>query len=73
MTARAQYNLDLAQNLIETLGAQRALHVAVQFAWYGVAEEIAIISKETGGIHRNQSIETREFEARWTRPMAPIS
>lgn len=30
----------LAQNLIETLGVEQALHVAQQYAWYGVVEEI---------------------------------
>jgi hypothetical protein len=32
---------DLARNLIQTLGAQRAAHVARQYCWYGVADEIA--------------------------------
>ncbi|MEQ9640802.1 MAG: hypothetical protein RIM84_12330 [Alphaproteobacteria bacterium] len=38
--------LDLARNLIETLGAQRAVHVAKQYCWYGVADEIARLSAQ---------------------------
>lgn len=30
----------LADNLIQTLGSDRAVHVANQFGWYGVADEI---------------------------------
>ena len=32
--------LDLARNLMQTLGTQRAVHVAKQYCWFGVAEEI---------------------------------
>jgi len=39
MTDRAK-NKDLALNLINTLGFQRALHVARQFGWRGVVREI---------------------------------
>lgn len=39
--------IDLARNLIQTLGAQRAVHVAKQYCWFGVAEEIARLSAQT--------------------------
>jgi hypothetical protein len=38
--------LDLARNLMQTLGAQRAVHVAKQYCWFGVAEEITRLSSE---------------------------
>lgn len=44
--------LDLARNLIETLGAQRAVHVAKQYCWYGVADEIARLSAQAANDDR---------------------
>lgn len=41
MSAIGEHHKALAYNLIETLGAERALDVASQYRWYGVAEEIA--------------------------------
>ena len=38
--------IDLARNLIQTLGAQRAVHVAKQYCWFGVAEEITRLSAQ---------------------------
>jgi len=40
MTVTGEHQQALARNLIETLGIDRALHVAYQYGWYGVAEEI---------------------------------
>jgi len=45
MASREQYNRELAFNLVETLGVQRARHVAVQYGWHAVAAEIAKIKK----------------------------
>jgi hypothetical protein len=41
MSVIGEHQRALARNLIETLGLDRALHVATQYGWYGVAEEIA--------------------------------
>jgi hypothetical protein len=38
--------IDLARNLMQTLGAQRAVHVAKQYCWFGVAEEITRLSAQ---------------------------
>jgi hypothetical protein len=43
MSAIGEHPKALARNLIETLGLDRALHVATQYGWYGVAQEIARI------------------------------
>ena len=68
MTARAQHDLDLANNLIETLGAQRAMHVAIQFAWYGVADEISMLAKRTAEISGQSGPDTGLAGIRWVRP-----
>jgi|GEM_PF-6508072 len=39
-TVAGEHQQALARNLIDTLGIDRALHVAYQYGWYGVAEEI---------------------------------
>jgi hypothetical protein len=41
MSAMLEHYQNLAHNLLETLGFDRALHVANQYGWYAVAEEIA--------------------------------
>ena len=46
-----QHYRDLALNLIETLGPQRGLHVAKQFSWYGVADEIVRLNRDVKTAH----------------------
>ena len=46
MATRAQHDRDLATNLIQTLGARRAMHAAEQYGWYGVAVAIQALRKE---------------------------
>ena len=41
MSSDTEHFQALADNLIQTLGCDRAAHVANQFGWYGVVEEIA--------------------------------
>ena len=41
MSSDTEHFQALADNLIQTLGSDRAVHVANQFGWYGVADEIA--------------------------------
>ena len=65
MTVRAQHDADLARNLIETLGAQRAMHVAIQFAWYGVAEEISVLAKNPSAAAEIRSDESPDPAVRW--------
>ncbi|HZD24732.1 MAG TPA: hypothetical protein VE631_00605 [Alphaproteobacteria bacterium] len=48
MTQTSEHNRAMARNLIDTLGHDRALHVANQFGWYQVAEEIARLSHTAG-------------------------
>ncbi len=48
MSGTVEHYQGLAQNLIETLGVEQALHVAKQYAWYGVMEEIYRLSGEAG-------------------------
>jgi|TARA_B100001971_G_scaffold171060_1_gene163272 hypothetical protein len=48
MTGTIEHYQGLAHNLIETLGVEQALHVAQQYAWYGVVEEIYRLSGEDG-------------------------
>lgn len=43
----------LAQNLIDTLGHDRALHVARQFGWYGVVEVIARQDHSVPGVRES--------------------
>jgi hypothetical protein len=45
MSAIGEHHKALAHNLIATLGPARALYIASQYRWYGVAEEIARVSK----------------------------
>lgn len=40
MSTDTEHFQALADNLIQTLGCDRAVHVANQFGWYGVADEI---------------------------------
>ena len=46
MSPTARHCHALAENLIETLGPDRAVHVANQFGWYGVAQEIALLCQK---------------------------
>ena len=41
MSVIGEHRKALARNLIDTLDPDRAIHVATQYGWYGVAEEIA--------------------------------
>lgn len=41
MASNGEQCEQLARNLIDTLGPERAVHVAHQFGWYGVVEEIS--------------------------------
>lgn len=41
----------LARNLIDTLGPDRAMHVAQQFGWYGVAAEISRLNRTPTRLH----------------------
>ena len=46
MSAILEHQKDLAHNLIDTLGFVRALHVANQYGWDAVAEEIMRLSPQ---------------------------
>lgn len=41
MSAIREHHKALARNLVEIMGPDNALHVAIQYSWYCVAEEIA--------------------------------
>ena len=46
MASQAEHDRDLAWNLMQTLGIQRAIHAAEQYGWYGVALAITELRKQ---------------------------
>ena len=42
MIARTRWDIRQARNLANTMGPWRAMHVAKQFGWHGVASEITV-------------------------------
>lgn len=52
MSTDTEHFQALADNLIQTLGSDRAVHVANQFGWYGVADEI--VRRQSGEAKRRE-------------------
>ncbi|MBM3516875.1 MAG: hypothetical protein FJX56_03100 [Alphaproteobacteria bacterium] len=50
MATYRDYHVDLARNLIATLGARHAIHAAEKFGWYGVTQAIADMDKASPAV-----------------------